>query len=131
MWSRSRISTLLRTVGVALLLNLVLISSLGMMLSGCSSIYFDRRETIALSADNAGATDRAEQMIDPWPRNVDKRDIAFNGEKMQNAVERYRTGRTLPPVNVTTSSTAYQAAQQAAAASVAPAGSATPAAPVK
>jgi hypothetical protein len=131
MWSQSRISTLIRTVGVALLLNLVLISSLGMMLSGCSDIYFDRRETIALAADNAGATDRAEQMIDPWPRNVDKRDIAFNGEKMQTAVERYRTGKSLPPVNVTTSSTAYQAAQQAAAASVAPSGSATPAAPVK
>jgi hypothetical protein len=131
MWSRSRIRTLLRTVGVALLLNLVLISSLGMMLSGCSDIYFDRRETIALSADNAGATDRVGQMVDPWPRNVGKRDIAFNGEKMQTAVERYRTGKSLPPVNVTTSSTAYQAAQQAAAASVAPAGSATPAAPVK
>jgi hypothetical protein len=131
MWSQSRISTLLRTFGVALLLNLVLISSLGMMLSGCSDIYFDRRETIALSADNAGATDRVEQMIDPWPRNVEKRDIAFNGEKMQTAVERYRTGKSLPPVNVTTSSAAYQAAQQAAAASVAPVGSATPAAPVK
>src|ERR1700692_3515785 len=115
MWSQSRIRTLLRTFGVALLLNLVLISSLGMMLSGCSSIYFDRRETIALSADNAGATDRAEQMIDPWPRNVGKRDIAFNGEKMQTAVERYRTGKSLPPVNVTTSSAGYQAAQQAAA----------------
>jgi hypothetical protein len=131
MWSPSRISTLLRTAGVALLLNLMLLSTLGMMLSGCSDIYFDHRETVALGADDHIATNRVAQMIDPWPRDVGRRQIAFDGTKMQNAVERYRTGRAYPPVNVTTSSTAYQAAQQAAAASVAPAGSATPAAPVK
>ena len=78
-----------------------------------------------------GAADRVAQMIDPWPRDVGKREIAFNGEKMQTAVERYRTGKTQPPVNVTTSSAAYQAAEQSAAASVAPPTSATPAAPVK
>ena len=52
MWSQSRTSTLLRSVGFALLLNLVLLSSLGMMLSGCSDLYFDRRETVALGADD-------------------------------------------------------------------------------
>jgi hypothetical protein len=108
-----------------------LVLAAGAMLAGCSDIYFDRRDTIALSADDGNATDRVAQMIDPWPSNVGKRNIAFNGEKMQNAVERYRTGKTPPPVNVTTSSTAYQAAEQAAQASVAPSGSATPAAPVK
>ena len=84
------------------------------------------------SPGRAGATDRVAQMIDPWPRNVGKRDIAFNGEKMQNAVERYRTGKTPPPVNVTTSSAAYQQAEQAAAStlnSITP--PSTPAAPVK
>ena len=55
-----------------------------------------------------------EQMIDPWPRNVGNRNIAFNGEKMQSAVERYRTNKVIPPVNATTSSVAYQQAQQAA-----------------
>jgi hypothetical protein len=33
---------------------------------------------------------------------------------MQSAVERYRTNRVSPPVNVTTSSTAYQQAEQQA-----------------
>jgi hypothetical protein len=127
MWSRSRIKPVRPLVGATLAL--VILS--GTMLAGCSDVYFDRRETIALSADDAVATDRVAQMIDPWPRDVGRRDIAFNGEKMQNAVERYRTGKTPPPVNVTTSSTAYQAAEQAAAASVAPSTSATPAAPVK
>ncbi|HWF94202.1 MAG TPA: hypothetical protein VG291_04505 [Xanthobacteraceae bacterium] len=127
MWSRSRIKPLRARVGVTL----ALVVTAGTILAGCSDIYFDRRETIALSADDAGATDRVAQMIDPWPRDVGRRNIAFNGEKMQTAVERYRTGKTQPPVNVTTSSAAYQAAEQAAAASVTPSGSATPAAPVK
>ena len=127
MWSRSRIKPVRPLVGATL----ILVILAGSMLAGCSDVYFDRRETIALSADDAVATDRVAQMIDPWPREVGQRKIAFNGEKMQTAVERYRTGKTQPPVNVTTSSTAYQAAEQAAAASVAPPTSATPAAPVK
>jgi hypothetical protein len=84
------------------------------MLSGCSDIYFDRRETVALGAQDHLDTNRVAQMIDPWPRDVGQRHIAFNGEKMQSAVERYRTNRVTPPVNVTTSSTAYQQAEQAA-----------------
>ena len=134
MWSPSRISTLLRTVGVALLLNLVLISTLGMMLSGCSDIYFDRRETVALGADDHIATNRVAQMIDPWPRDVGRRQIAFDGTRMQSAAERYRTGRVIPPVNVTTSSTAYQQAEQAATTTmnqVAPPPFSAPAVPVK
>jgi hypothetical protein len=104
----------------------------GTMLAGCSDIYFDRRETVALGADDHIATDGVAQMIDPWPRDVGRRQIAFDGQKMQGAVERYRTGRVIPPVNVTTSSAAYQAAEKSAAATmneVTP--FSTPAAPVK
>jgi hypothetical protein len=129
MLSRSRTKPV-RAVGAAMALILLA----GAMLAGCSDIYYDRRETIALGADDHVGTNRVAQIIDPWPRYVDKRDIAFNGEKMQGAVERYRTGRTLPPVNVTTSSAAYQQAEQAAATTmnaVNPPASATPAAPVK
>jgi hypothetical protein len=107
MWSPSRISRA-RTIGAVLVL--------GTMLSACSDIYYDRRETIALGAKDAVDTDQIEQMIDPWPRNSGNRNIAFNGEKMQTAVQRYRTNRVIAPVNVTTSSAAYQAAQQSAAA---------------
>jgi hypothetical protein len=134
MWSPSRISMLLRTLGVAALLNLVLLSSLAMMLSGCSDIYFDRRETVSLGAEDHLDTNRVAQMIDPWPRDVGRRQIAFDGTKMQTAAERYRTGRVIPPVNVTTSSTAYQAAAQAAATtmnSVTPPAFSAPAVPVK
>jgi hypothetical protein len=134
MWSQPRIKVLVRTVSAAVLFNVVLISGLGMMLAGCSDLYFDRRETVALGADDHIGSNRVAQMIDPWPRDVGRREIAFNGEKMQNAVERYRTGRVIAPVNVTTSSTAYQQAQQAAASTlnaVTPPPFSTPAAPVK
>jgi hypothetical protein len=83
-------------------------------MAGCSDLYYDRRETISPSAGDAIAVNRVTHMIDPWSRASGNRDIAFNGEKMQTAVERYRTNRVIPPVNATTSSFAYQQAQQAA-----------------
>ena len=75
-------------------------------LSACSE-YFDRRDTIALSAGDAIAADKVTQMVDPWPRASANKNIAFNGEKMQSAVERYRTNRVYPPSGSGTSA-AYQ-----------------------
>jgi hypothetical protein len=87
---------------------------LGAMLSGCSDIYFDRRETISPFSGEAMAADRVTHTIDPWSLASSNRNIAYNGEKAATAAERYRTGRVIPPVNATTSSAAYtQAAQQA------------------
>ncbi len=56
-----------------------MIVALGATLGGCSDIYFDRRETIALSADDHIAANRVAQMVDPWPRYVGNKNIAFNG----------------------------------------------------
>ncbi len=42
-------------------------------------------------------------MVDPWPRGSGNRNIAYNGQKMQAAVERYRTDRVIPPTSATTS----------------------------
>jgi cytochrome c oxidase assembly factor CtaG len=92
----------------------LLLGCLALALAGCSDIYTDRRETIALHAGDAMAANRVTHMIDPWPAHSANRNIAFNGEKMQTAHERYRTGRIIPPVNATTSSIAYSQAQQAA-----------------
>jgi hypothetical protein len=85
-------------------------------LGGCSStdLYLDRRETISLASGDAMASNRVTQMVDPWSPPSANRNIAFNGEKMQTASERYRTGRIIPPVNATTSSVAYSQAQQQA-----------------
>jgi hypothetical protein len=83
----------LRTLALALALA---------VLSGCSE-YLDRRDTIALGAGDAIATDNMTQMVDPWPRVAAQRNIGFNGARMESAVERYRTNRTYPPSNNGTS----------------------------
>ena len=104
---------------------------LGVGLSGCSDLYFDRRDTISLVSGEAMAANRVTHTIDPWSAASGNRNIAYNGEKAAVAAERYRTGRVIPPVNATTSSASYaQAAQQAQStangqASSAPAGSST------
>jgi hypothetical protein len=98
-------------------------------LAGCSE-YLDRRDTIALSGGNAVATDQVTHMVDPWPRDSANRDIAFNGDKMQSAVERYRTNKVIPPVGTGTSASYQPPAAQNAAAPVGPTVT-QPAAPVK
>jgi hypothetical protein len=102
-----------------LFLGVVLIALAGGTLGGCSDIYYDRRDSISLASGDAVNANKVVQMVDPWPAHSVKRNIAFNGEKTQAAVERYRTGRIIPPVNATTSSVAYQQAQQAANSSAA------------
>lgn len=87
---------------------------LGTTLAGCSDLYFDRRDAVTLGAGDAIAANEAEQTIDPWPAHSGNTNIAANGQKMQSAVERYRTNKVTPPVNPTTSDVENQ--QQAAAA---------------
>ena len=76
-------------------------------LAGCSE-YLDRRDTIALSGGNAVATDKIVQMADPWPVYAGDKTIAYNGQKMQTAVQRYRTGQVIPPVGTGTSGSYQQ-----------------------
>jgi hypothetical protein len=87
----------------------------GTMLGGCSDIYHDRRDTIALSAGDAIASNHVAQMVDPWPRSSARKDIAFDGQKMQTAVERYRTNQVIRPASAVTSSAAYQSSAPSAA----------------
>jgi hypothetical protein len=93
---------------------------LGGWLAGCSDIYLDRRETIALGGGDAVAANEATQMVDPWPRESGNKNIAFNGQKMQVAVERYRTGRVIPPIASTTSVIEAPPADAASAAPLSP-----------
>ncbi len=72
---------------------------LGLWLAGCSDIYLDRRETVALGGGDAVAANEVSEMVDPWPRNSGNKNIAFNGQKMQTAVERYRTGKVTAPAD--------------------------------
>lgn len=74
-------------------------------LGGCSSadLYLDRREHMHLSAGDALAANKVAQMVDPWPASSGNKNIAFNGDKMQSAAERYRTGKIIQPRSPTTS----------------------------
>jgi hypothetical protein len=89
---RSRTERASRAVSVA-----VLLSSL---LAGCSDLYFDRRETVLFGGGDAVAANAAEQTIDPWPRNSYNNHLAFNGQRMQHAVECYRYGKVTPPADM-------------------------------
>jgi len=95
--------------------SLLIIGTIASLLSACSDIYYDRRETVALGADDHIASNRVEQMIDPWPRYVGNKNLAFNGERMQAAVECYRHNpRVIVPVSPNTTGIVQQQALSAA-----------------
>lgn len=98
-------------------------------LAGCSE-YLDRRETISLGGGNSVATNEATQMVDPWPRASADRNIAFNGQRMESAVERYHANKVIKPQGIGTSSANYQSDSGNGAAPTVPAASPPPA-PVK
>ena len=74
---------------------------LGAWLAGCSDMYLDRRDSVALGAGDAIAANKVQEMVDPWPAGSGNRNIAFNGQKMQKAVQRYRTDKVLDPIDPT------------------------------
>lgn len=75
-------------------------------LAGCADadLYLDRRDTITLSAGDAVASNIIVQTVDPWPRVAGNRNIPGNGDRMQAAGERYRTGKVAQPQGLSTSS---------------------------
>ena len=82
--------------------------TVGAALAGCSDIYYDRRESIALHAGDAVATNKVTHMVDPWPAASANRNIAFNGQRMQGAVERHRTHTIIRPMNPMTADAKHQ-----------------------
>lgn len=71
-------------------------------LGGCSE-YLDRRDGVSLVSGNAVATNKIVQMVDPWPPESANRNIAFNGQRSQAAVERYRFNKVIQPRSIQTS----------------------------
>jgi len=69
------------------------------MLGGCSEMYFDHREGVTLGGGDAVAANAAMQTIDPWPARSANTNLAANGQRMQSAVERYRTNNVTQPVD--------------------------------
>jgi len=77
-------------------------------LAGCSE-YLVRRDAISPFGGDTVQGDKLVQMVDPWPRASADRDIAYNGVAMEAAIDRYKTGRVIPP-NGTGTSGGYAAA---------------------
>jgi hypothetical protein len=86
----------------------VLAAALGTSLAGCSDIYYDRRESIAAHAGDSVMTNQVTHMVDPWSRASANRNLAFNGERMQGAVERHRRHTIIRPVNPVTAGSESQ-----------------------
>jgi hypothetical protein len=59
--------------------------------------YARRTDTITLGAGNAKDVNAATHVIDPWPRRVGNRRIPGNGERMVNAIGRYKGRSTGGP----------------------------------
>jgi hypothetical protein len=92
--SQSRTRRVARVVAAA-----VAVATLGTMLGGCAQMYWDRRDAVALSAGDAIAANEAMQTIDPWPARSSNSNLAFNGQRMQSATERYRTNTVIQPLD--------------------------------
>src|SRR5437879_9306441 len=59
--------------------------------------YFQRSDTITLSAGDAKQVNAVTHTIHPWPRNVGNRRIAYDARRVGAAVTRY--GNTKQPVD--------------------------------
>ncbi|OPY98165.1 hypothetical protein A5906_35125 [Bradyrhizobium sacchari] len=59
--------------------------------------YFQRSDTITMSAGDAKQVNAATHTINPWPRNVGDRRIAYDARRVGAAVTRY--GNTKQPVD--------------------------------
>jgi hypothetical protein len=92
----------------------------GSLLAACSDIYYDRRDTLSFQAGDATAVNKVTHAVDMWPEAAGYRDIESNGQKMQGAVERYRTNKVTPPVGIGTSAISPTQSAPAAAPSTNP-----------
>ncbi len=73
--------------------------------------YVQRADRVTLSAGNAQAVNTRIHENDPWPRNVGNRRIAANGQRMADAMWRYRCEKSArgPLGTITTSETGTSA----------------------
>lgn len=87
------------------------------MMAGCAQpdLYLDRRDTISFHAGDAVRSNIVAQTIDPWPRHAANRDYPYDGDRMQAAGERYRTGKIIQPKGLSTSSVEFNQSQGGAA----------------
>ena len=52
--------------------------------------YYQRSETITLSAGDAMRVNAATHILQPWPPGVGDRRIAFDAQRLRSGIQRYR-----------------------------------------
>jgi len=75
-----------------------------MLLGACTDMYHLGRDTVSFGAGDAVAVNKVTQIVDPWPVRAGDRNIAFDGERMADAAERYRTNKVTPLARTGTTS---------------------------
>jgi hypothetical protein len=83
-----------------------------LLTGACTDMYLDRRDTVSFEAGDAVAVNKVTHMVDPWPAHASNRNIAFDGERMQSAAERYRTNKVTPLSAAGTSSVKFDSASK-------------------
>ena len=78
------------------------------LLGACTDMYLDRRDTVSFAAGDAPASNKVTHMVDPWPLYAGDRNIAFDGERMAAAAERYRTDKVKAIAGTGTSSLKFE-----------------------
>jgi uncharacterized membrane protein YgcG len=79
-------------------ISFIALASSALALGGCwhstyeypSAQYLHRTDTITMSAGNAQEINSTTQVINPWPKSAGNRHIPGNGDRMVNAVTKYR-----------------------------------------
>lgn len=82
-----------------------LVLSAPLLLGGCYGLagndemdrYFQRSDTLTMTAGDAKQVNAVTHTIHPWPRNVGDRRIAYDARRVGAAVTRY--GKTQQPVD--------------------------------
>jgi hypothetical protein len=62
--------------------------------------YFQRTDTITMSAGNAKEVNSTIHIIDPWPPYVGNRRIPANGARMTGAIQRYQLPQAAAPQTI-------------------------------
>jgi uncharacterized membrane protein YgcG len=79
-------------------ISFIALASAALALGGCwhdtyeypSAQYLHRTDTITMSAGNAQEINGTTHVIDPWPKSAGNRHIPGNGDRMVNAMAKYR-----------------------------------------
>jgi hypothetical protein len=78
-----------------------------LLLGGCYGLagndemdrYFQRSETITMDGGNAKEVNAAAHIINPWPRYVGDRRIAYDARRVGSAVKRYGSDTPMQQVD--------------------------------